>query len=101
MPARLADGLDQGSDLKIGCPVFLRPIRPVKDGRLGPPRQPAGRRAGFGCNVSYRDMGTTWPRPMQRQIKTAAKSVKKLLRFNLKALLTIQAAHWLQHYTCS
>jgi hypothetical protein len=52
MPAGLADGLDQGSDLKTIAFAFFAPAVPSKNGDLGPPRQPAGRRAGFGCNVS-------------------------------------------------
>src|SRR5437762_3346946 len=39
LPARLADGLDQGSDLKNRLPGLLRPGRPGWDGASGPPRR--------------------------------------------------------------
>ena len=52
MPARLADGLGRGSDLETGYPASCAPTVPGWNGKLGPPRQPTGRWADFGCNVS-------------------------------------------------
>ena len=40
LPARLADGLDQGSDLKADYSVFCAPSVPVKDGRWVPRANP-------------------------------------------------------------
>ena len=80
MPARLADGLDQGSDLKTICIAFFAPSVPVERrfGSPAPVRRKAGRlRLQMCLRETYYDGGLNGA---VRQIKKETKAVKKVLR---------------------